>query len=119
MALPGVTMKCEPPYDPWCALQTPHENDVCFFQPIGTDAYSITPGTGMCKLGGRPVDCGWMELAGLGVCGCTSHACFASIYRETSLSIDAHFDETTHELSGSFIDGDRSTRTLYLIESTP
>lgn len=114
-----VPLQPSAPYDPWCILQTPHETDVCFFQPIGLDGFSITPSTGTCKLGGQPVDCGWMELAGLGVCGCTSQACFASIYAETSMRIDARFDETTHELAGSFIDGDRSSRALYLIESIP
>jgi hypothetical protein len=107
------------PYDTWCALQTPRETDVCFFQPIGNEGFTITPSTGMCTLAGHAVDCGWMELAGLGVCSCSSHACFAATYTEASMRIDARLDEATHELTGSFLDGDRSRLPLYLSETSP
>jgi hypothetical protein len=114
-----VPIQLNGPYDAWCALQTPHENDACFFQPIGLDGFSITPSTGMCALAGAPVDCGWMELAQLGVCGCTSSACFAAIDPSPPARIDARFDETTHELSGTFVDADRPRVALHLTEAAP
>jgi hypothetical protein len=114
-----VPVQLNGPYDAWCALQTPRELDVCFFQPISLDGFSVTPSTDMCTLGTTSVDCDWLELAQLGVCNCTSSSCFAAIYTDAPAQIDARFDETTHELAGSFINGDRARIAVHLTEATP
>lgn len=98
-------------YEGWCALQTPHLWEGCYFDIWPSTGFSYTSSTGYCTIGENEmqVDCGWLELATLGVCGCTSSACFATIYESTGSRIDAHFDDASGELSGSVIEenGDR------------
>jgi hypothetical protein len=111
------------PYEAWCALQTPQETGVCYFQLEGNDPTSMKPSTGMCTLGSRSVDCGWLELAELGVCRCSSTACFAGVYaydpnQPDNVQIDARLDAATHVLSGNLINGTRSQSAIYLVEAS-
>ncbi|HEY3495459.1 MAG TPA: hypothetical protein VGK73_12270 [Polyangiaceae bacterium] len=116
-----VPLQAGAPYEAWCALQTPHENDVCFFEIWGNDTFSFSPEMGVCTLGAdrTPVDCGWLELAMLGVCGCTSSECFADIFAEPQDRIDARYDEATGELSGSIILGNGDRFAIHLSEVAP
>lgn len=90
------------PWDPWCALQTPiaAEDDDCFFTPVKN---AVTGwGNNGCSLDGASIDCGWLALAELGVCRCTSTQCFAGVYSPDVDVLDARLSDTEHELVGSF-----------------
>ena len=114
-----VPLQAGAPYEAWCVLQTPHEADVCFFQIAPLDGFSFNQDEGICTLGGNLVDCGWLELAMLGVCSCTSTACFANIFAEPQDQIDARYDEATGELSGSIILGNGDRFAIHLSELRP
>ena len=97
------------PFDPWCALQDPVDNDEpghCLFGLMGNDDISYQPNGEVCWIGSSatPVDCGWFFLANFGVCTCTSQECFSF----AGSKIDARIDENG-DIVGTLWDG-----TLYL-----
>lgn len=112
------------PYDAWCSMQAPVEADVCYYDTLGLAGFSM-PGaplsegaTPACELGTDPVDCGWLDLSLYSPCRCTSSECFAAIYDDTNVSIDARYDASNGEITGTFIDGERARSSVYLAEVT-
>lgn len=87
------------PWDAWCALQDPKQQEPCFFSTVTNEGFSWS--LDACSLGEASVDCGWLKLAQSGICSCTSTECFALIAGDGDL-LDARLNETENELVGSF-----------------
>lgn len=114
-----VPLQVNEAYDEWCSLQTPHDSDSCFFRTLANVAYTDSPANGQCFYGSESADCGWLELGEMGICTCTSTECFASLYEDAGFNIDARWNESTGEFSGSFI-GDRDgPQNIYLVPAAP
>lgn len=97
-----VALQTLSPWDSWCALQDPHEQeqpDRCFFTTISHAGFSTS--LEACTLDYEPVDCGWLKLAQSQICSCTSTECFALIGGAGEL-LDARLNETEDALVGSF-----------------
>jgi len=97
-----VPLQVHSPWDPWCALQDPHEQEQdvrCFFTPDTGGPFSMSAGG--CTLNDEVVDCGWLSLIQGNVCRCTSTECFALIGGDGEL-LDARLNETGDGLVGSF-----------------
>jgi len=111
------------PYDPWCAAQTP----VLIDATDNECAYGLYPNTTMgwgavCTIGEEVVDCGWMQTTGWTgpapinpPCRCTSFACFAQIYPDAEIELDARVSDTPGEITGSVVVSGAATP-VYLFE---
>lgn len=96
-----VPLQTFSPWDAWCALQDPYEQDSCFFTTIWNAGFSHSLDGEVCTLDYEPVDCGWLRLAQGQICSCTSTECFALIGGDGEL-LDARLNEAEDELVGSF-----------------
>lgn len=96
-----IPLKTFAPWDAWCALQDPIEQeqpDRCFFTTASAAPFSMSANA--CTLDYEPVDCGWLALTQGGICSCTSTEFFAMIGAGELL--DARLNEAGDELVGSF-----------------